>query len=52
MPRSIRNGTITSGMVNVPIELSTATESRTVRFRQVHARDEARIEHRRVCLPP
>lgn len=49
MPRSIWNGTITFGMVNVPVKLYTATESRTVRFRQVHLHDEGRIEHRRVC---
>lgn len=49
MPRSVWNGTITFGMVNVPVKLYAATESRTVRFRQVHVRDEARIEHRRVC---
>ena len=43
--RSIWNGTITFGMVNVPIKLYTATES----FHLVHARDGARIENRRIC---
>ena len=49
MPRSIWNGTITFGLVNVPVKLYTATESKTVRFREVHAKDGAQIEHRRIC---
>jgi len=48
-PRSIWNGTITFGLVNVPIKLFTATESKTVHFSEVHAKDGAQIEHRRVC---
>jgi DNA end-binding protein Ku len=48
-PRSIWNGTITFGLVNVPIKLYSATESKTVRFNEVHAKDGARIEHRRIC---
>src|SRR5437764_6126949 len=47
--RSIWNGTITFGLVNVPIKLYTATESKTVSFSEVHIRDGARIEHRRMC---
>lgn len=49
MPRSIWNGTITFGLVNVPIKLYTATESKTVHFSEVHVKDGARIEHRRIC---
>ena len=48
-PRSIWNGTITFGLVNVPIKLYTATESKTVSFSQVHVSDGAKIEHRRFC---
>lgn len=33
----------------MPIKLFTATESKTVHFHEVHARDGARIEHRRIC---
>jgi DNA end-binding protein Ku len=47
--RSIWNGTVTFGLVNVPIKLYTATESKSVSFREVHARDGERIEHRRIC---
>ncbi len=49
MPRSLWNGTITFGVIAVPVKLYTATESKTVRFREVHLDDEAKIEHRRFC---
>lgn len=49
MPRSIWNGTITFGMVNVPVKLYAATESKTVHFHEVHLKDGAQIEHRRIC---
>jgi len=48
-PRSIWNGTITFGLVAVPIKVYSATESKTVHFHEVHAKDAARIEHRRIC---
>src|SRR5436309_12589584 len=49
MPKSIWNGTITFGMVSVPVKLYSATESKTVHFQEVHVKDGARIEHRRMC---
>jgi DNA end-binding protein Ku len=49
MPRSIWNGTIAFGLVTVPIKVYSATESKTVHFREVHAKDGSRIEHRRIC---
>jgi DNA end-binding protein Ku len=49
MAKSIWNGTITFGMVNVPVKLYSATESKTVHFSEVHAKDGAKIEHRRIC---
>jgi DNA end-binding protein Ku len=49
MPRSIWNGTIAFGLVTVPIKVYSATESHTVHFREVHAKDGSRIEHRRIC---
>ncbi|HVL95019.1 MAG TPA: Ku protein [Solirubrobacteraceae bacterium] len=48
MPRSIFNATISFGLVNVPIKLYSATESKTVHFREVHEADGAKIEHRRI----
>lgn len=49
MPRSIWNGTVTFGLMTVPIKLYTAVESKTVRFREVHLPDTAKVEHRRFC---
>jgi DNA end-binding protein Ku len=49
MPRSIWNGTIAFGLVTVPIKVYSATESKTVHFREVHAKDASPIEHRRIC---
>jgi DNA end-binding protein Ku len=49
MPRSIWNGTIAFGLVSVPIKVYSATETKTVHFREVHAKDGSRIEHRRIC---
>jgi DNA end-binding protein Ku len=48
-PRSIWNGTIAFGLMTVPVKLHTATESKTVHFREVHLDDGAPIEHRRFC---
>jgi DNA end-binding protein Ku len=49
MARSIWNGTIVFGLVAVPIKVHSATESKTVHFREVHAKDGSKIEHRRIC---
>ena len=46
---SLWNGTLTFGLVNVPVKVFTATESNSIHFHQVHLKDEARIEHRKVC---
>jgi DNA end-binding protein Ku len=48
-PRSIWNGTITFGLVNVPVKVYSATESKSVHFHHVHIPDGARIEHRKIC---
>jgi len=48
-PRSIWNGTIVFGLVNVPVKVYSATESKSIHFHEVHLKDGARIEHRRVC---
>jgi DNA end-binding protein Ku len=49
MARSIWNGTIVFGLVAVPIKVYSATESKTVHFREVHAKEGSKIEHRRIC---
>ena len=48
MPRSIWNGAIVFGTVTVPVKVFAATERHTVHFREVHAKDGAQIEHRKV----
>lgn len=48
-PRSLWNGTVMLGLMAVPVKLHTATESKTVRFHEVHLKDGSRIQHRRFC---
>src|SRR3954451_21742596 len=48
-PRSIWNGTIVFGLVNVPVKVYSATESKSIHFHEVHLADGGGIEHRRVC---
>src|SRR6266702_2018250 len=47
--RSIWAGAISFGLVVIPVKLYAATEQRDITFRQVHRRDGARIQFRRVC---
>ena len=49
MPRSIWSGSISFGLVNVPVKLVTATAPKDVRFHQLHAKDDGRINQRRFC---
>jgi DNA end-binding protein Ku len=42
------NGAVTIGAFTVPVKLFTATQSHTVRFRELHEKDGAPIEHRKV----
>jgi DNA end-binding protein Ku len=49
MPRAIWSGSVSFGLVNVPVKLVTATSSKDVRFHQLHAADHARINQKRVC---
>jgi DNA end-binding protein Ku len=49
MARSIWNGTITFGLIAVPIKVHSATESHTIHFHQVHEPDGARIKQKRIC---
>lgn len=47
--RSIWNGTISFGLVSIPVKLFNATESHSVSFRQIHTEDGGRIRYRKVC---
>ena len=49
MPRAIWSGSVSFGLVNVPVKLVSATSPKDVRFHQVHAADGARIRQVRVC---
>lgn len=43
MARALWRGTISFGMVTIPVKLFTATESQDVSFRQLHAADNSPI---------
>lgn len=49
MPRSIWNGTVTFGLIAVPVKVHSATEDKSVHFHQVHAADGAQIRQKRIC---
>ena len=49
MPRAIWRGAISFGLVSVPVRLFTATQSRNVSFRQLHAEDKVRLKQLRWC---
>jgi DNA end-binding protein Ku len=49
MPRPIWSGSLSFGLVNVPVRLMSATRDLGVHFNQLHEKDNARIEVRRVC---
>lgn len=46
--RSIWNGTVAFGAVAIPVKLFSATESRTLSFKEVRASDGARVSHQRI----
>lgn len=47
--RSIWKGSVAFGLVNVPVKVYSATEDHDLKFHQVHARDNGRIQYKRVC---
>ena len=49
MPRPIWSGSLSFGLVNVPVRLMSATRDLGVHFNQLHEKDNSRIEVRRVC---
>ena len=49
MARALWRGTISFGMVTIPIKLFTATESQDISFRQLHAADNSPIKLVRRC---
>jgi DNA end-binding protein Ku len=49
MPRPLWSGSISFGLVNVPVVMFSAARDLGVRFNQLHGKDGARIETRRYC---
>jgi DNA end-binding protein Ku len=49
MPRTLWNGSLSFGLVNVPVSLTSAARDLDLHFRQLHEKDGAPIEQRRFC---
>jgi DNA end-binding protein Ku len=49
MPRALWSGSISFGLVNVPVRMYTAIEDRDVRFHLLHQKDDSRIGYEKVC---
>ena len=49
MPRTLWNGSLSFGLVNVPVSLTSAARDLDLHFRQLHKKDGAPIEQRRFC---
>ncbi|NDL55643.1 Ku protein [Phytoactinopolyspora mesophila] len=47
--QTVWRGSISFGLVSIPVRLVSATEEKDVSFRQVHAEDGGRIRYRRFC---
>ena len=48
MPRAIWSGSISFGLVNIPVKLYSACPARPCNFNQLDARTQARIKQKRV----
>jgi DNA end-binding protein Ku len=49
MPRAIWTGSISFGLLNVPVKLYSAVSRKSVSFRELRAEDGSRIRHKRVA---
>jgi DNA end-binding protein Ku len=49
MPRAIWKGSISFGLVSIPVELHTAVRDHRAKFRMLHARDKSPVRYERVC---
>jgi len=48
-PRAIASGTISFGLVSVPVKLFSATQSKSLSFNLLHAKDNSRLKQQYVC---
>jgi DNA end-binding protein Ku len=51
VPRAMWSGSISFGLVNVPVKLVTAVDRKNVRFREIRRSDNARVRHKKVAGP-
>ncbi|WP_145503744.1 Ku protein [Streptomyces sp. CFMR 7] len=49
MPRPLWAGAISFGLVSIPVKVLSATQDRSIRFRQVHLADGGRVRTAKVC---
>jgi DNA end-binding protein Ku len=49
VPRAIWSGSISFGLLNVPVKLYSAVSKQTVRFRELREGDGSRVKHKRVA---
>src|SRR5262245_4156672 len=49
MHRSLWSGSLSFGLVNIPVKLFSAVSHKEVRFHMLHQADGARIQQKRVC---
>ena len=49
MAKTIWKGAISFGLVTIPIRVYTATEEKSFKFNQLHAKDQGRIKYKRTC---
>src|SRR5215212_6805494 len=50
MPRALWKGSLSFGLVNIPIELYTAVRHTRPKFRMLHAKDKSPVKFERVCI--
>jgi DNA end-binding protein Ku len=50
MPRALWKGSISFGLVNIPIEIHTAVRDTRPHFRMLHATDKSPVRFERVCI--
>ena len=50
MPRALWKGSLSFGLVNIPVALHTAVRSHRPHFRMLHARDKSPVRFQRVCV--
>jgi DNA end-binding protein Ku len=49
MAKTIWKGAISFGLVTIPVRVYTATEEKSFKFNQLHAKDQGRIKMKRTC---